>query len=70
MSIPVARTGTGEDLSGCLIFLASDLSSYVTGTTIHVDGGTLASSGWFNFPGEGYTNVPPDWVVEAIPDEA
>ena len=70
IGIPMARVGTGEDLSGCLIFLASDLSSYVTGTTIHVDGGTLASSGWFNFPGGGYMNMPPDWVVDAIPSGA
>jgi 3-oxoacyl-[acyl-carrier protein] reductase len=68
IAIPVARTGTGEDLSGCLLFLASDLSSYVNGTTIHVDGATLASSGWFNFPGVGYTNMPPDWVVDAALD--
>lgn len=67
IGIPMARTGTGEDLSGCLLFLASDLSAYVTGTTLHVDGGTHASGGWLNFPGEGYTNMPPDWVLDAIP---
>ncbi|MGE0880003.1 MAG: SDR family NAD(P)-dependent oxidoreductase [Acidimicrobiia bacterium] len=48
--IPMGRTGTGEDLSGCVLFLASDLSSYVNGTTVHVDGGTLAAAGWFGFP--------------------
>jgi 3-oxoacyl-[acyl-carrier protein] reductase len=66
VSIPMARWGTGEDLSGCLLFLASDLSSYVTGTTVHVDGGTLASSGWFNWPDGGYMNLPPDEVVDAL----
>ena len=48
ISIPLGRTGTYADVGGCVLFLASDLSSYVTGTTVHVDGGTYASSGWFN----------------------
>ncbi|MCU1346450.1 MAG: short-chain dehydrogenase/reductase [Acidimicrobiia bacterium] len=68
--IPMARVGTGEDLSGCLLFLASDLSSYVTGTTLHVDGGTLASSGWFNWPTEGYANMLPPHVVDYLADIA
>jgi NAD(P)-dependent dehydrogenase (short-subunit alcohol dehydrogenase family) len=67
IGIPMARTGTGEDLSGCILFLASDLAAYVTGTALHVDGGTSASSGWLNFPEAGYTNMPPDWVLDAIP---
>ena len=37
--IPMARLGTGEDVSNCVAFLASDLSSYITGETIHVNGG-------------------------------
>ncbi|WP_218828298.1 MULTISPECIES: SDR family oxidoreductase [unclassified Rhodococcus (in: high G+C Gram-positive bacteria)] len=40
--IPMARWGTPEDLAGAAIFLASDASRYVTGTTISVDGGWLA----------------------------
>jgi NAD(P)-dependent dehydrogenase (short-subunit alcohol dehydrogenase family) len=63
-SIPLGRTGNGEDLSGCLLFLASELSRYVTGTTIHVDGGTLASSGWFKWPEDGYMNTPSQAVFE------
>jgi 3-oxoacyl-[acyl-carrier protein] reductase len=59
-AIPMARTGDVTDVSGCVVFLASGLSSYVTGTTIHPDGGTFASSGWFNWPGHGWGNtVPP-----------
>ncbi|MHB8465218.1 MAG: SDR family NAD(P)-dependent oxidoreductase [Acidimicrobiales bacterium] len=66
VSIPSSRYGSGEDLSGCLLFLASDLSTYVNGTTIHVDGGTLASSGWFNWPEEGWANMPPPSVLDAL----
>ena len=34
------------------------LASYVTGSTIHPDGGTLASGGWFNWPGIGWDMIP------------
>lgn len=37
--IPVRRGGTPEDVAGVATFLASDLSAYVTGQTIHVCGG-------------------------------
>jgi 3-oxoacyl-[acyl-carrier protein] reductase len=36
---PLARNGTAEDMVGPAIFLASDLSAYVTGTLLMVDGG-------------------------------
>ena len=38
-NIPMARLGTGNDIANSAIFLASDLSSYITGETIHVNGG-------------------------------
>ena len=38
--------GTADDFAGPAVFLASDLSRWVTGTTIHVDGGSYAGSGW------------------------
>jgi len=41
--IPLARFGRPEDLIGAAVFLASDLSNYVTGCTIAVDGGYLAN---------------------------
>ena len=37
--IPMAKLGTSEDVSNCVAFLSSDLASYVTGETIHVNGG-------------------------------
>jgi 3-oxoacyl-[acyl-carrier protein] reductase len=40
-AIPLKRGGTAEDVANCVLFLASDLSSYITGQVIHVDGGML-----------------------------
>ena len=37
--IPAARLGAAEDVSACVLFLASEESGYVTGQTIHVNGG-------------------------------
>jgi NAD(P)-dependent dehydrogenase (short-subunit alcohol dehydrogenase family) len=39
--IPLARLGTAEDVAGIYLFLASDLSAYVTGAVIDVNGGML-----------------------------
>ena len=40
-SIPLKRGGTPEDIANACVFLASDLSSYITGQVIHVNGGML-----------------------------
>ena len=37
--IPMGKFGTGEDVSNCVAFLSSDQASYITGETIHVNGG-------------------------------
>jgi len=37
--IPMGKLGTGEDVSNCVAFLSSDQAAYVTGETIHVNGG-------------------------------
>ncbi len=39
--IPIGRLGEADDVAGAVLFLASDLSSYVTGATIDVNGGLL-----------------------------
>ena len=75
ITIPLGRKGIGSDLSGCVLFLASDLAAYVTGTTLHVDGGTMAAGGWSRWP-DGYDNLIPEQVLvkamepdgEAAPD--
>ena len=42
-NIPMGKLGTGNDIANCALFLASDLSSYITGETIHVNGGMYMS---------------------------
>ena len=43
---PLGHWGTPRDGAGAIVFLASDLARFVTGTTLHVDGGNLAAGGW------------------------
>jgi NAD(P)-dependent dehydrogenase (short-subunit alcohol dehydrogenase family) len=54
---PLGHFGTPDDAAAVALFLASDLSRFVTGTTIHVDGGNWAAGGWrrvseVGYPGE------------------
>tara|TARA_B100002051_G_scaffold153973_1_gene145733 strand:- start:529 stop:1263 length:735 start_codon:yes stop_codon:yes gene_type:complete len=41
--IPMGKLGSGEDVSNCVAFLASDQAAYITGETIHVNGGMYMS---------------------------
>ena len=41
--IPMGKLGTGEDVSNCAAFLSSESASYITGETIHVNGGMYMS---------------------------
>jgi 3-oxoacyl-[acyl-carrier protein] reductase len=43
---PWPETGSVNDCAAAAVFLASDMSRFITGTSIHVDGGTFASHGW------------------------
>ncbi len=57
--VPVGRFGHADEYASVIEFLTSDASSYVTGHTIPVDGGTLAASGWYRrVDGKGWTNMP------------
>ena len=41
--IPMGRLGTGEDVSNCVAFLSSVEASYITGETLHINGGMYMS---------------------------
>jgi NAD(P)-dependent dehydrogenase (short-subunit alcohol dehydrogenase family) len=59
--VPVGRMGLPEDQARVILFLASDLSAFVTGHTIATDGGTGAAGGWFRSsrrPDREWTNRP------------
>jgi 3-oxoacyl-[acyl-carrier protein] reductase len=56
--IPLGRFGTPSDIAGCVLFLASPLASWVSGTVIHADGGALAAAGWYRDDQGGWTNMP------------
>jgi NAD(P)-dependent dehydrogenase (short-subunit alcohol dehydrogenase family) len=45
--VPVGRIGVPDDQARVLLFLASELSAFVTGLTIPTDGGTAAAGGWY-----------------------
>ena len=53
-AIPLGRPGHVDECAGAAVFLASELSSYVTGHTLHVDGGTAAAMGWYHHPADGH----------------
>jgi 3-oxoacyl-[acyl-carrier protein] reductase len=53
LTVPLGRLGHVDDIAGAAVFLASGLSSYVTGQTLHVDGGTSAAAGWYHHPDTG-----------------
>ncbi len=57
---PVGRLGWPDDQARVALFLASDMSSFVTGHNIPADGGTKAGGGWF-WSGENqrFLNRPP-----------
>jgi 3-oxoacyl-[acyl-carrier protein] reductase len=42
-AIPLKRGGTPEDVANLCVFLAGDMSSYITGQTLNVDGGMITA---------------------------
>jgi NAD(P)-dependent dehydrogenase (short-subunit alcohol dehydrogenase family) len=60
--VPLGRLGSPADCGGVAVFLASELSAFVTGASIPVDGGTGVAGGWYRTEHgrAGWTNRPHD----------
>ena len=56
---PLPVAGNVDDVAGAVLYLASDLARFVTGTTLHVDGGNHAAGGWGRVGGEWITAGEP-----------
>ncbi|MDZ4826837.1 MAG: SDR family NAD(P)-dependent oxidoreductase [Actinomycetota bacterium] len=54
---PLPRQGHVDDVAGAALYLVSNLSQFVTGTTVHVDGGNLAAGGWGRSNQGGYVTT-------------
>ena len=52
---PLPYAGHVDDVAAAAIYLASDAARFVTGVTLHVDGGNLAAGGWQRAVGGGWT---------------
>jgi NAD(P)-dependent dehydrogenase (short-subunit alcohol dehydrogenase family) len=46
-----------KDIAGCVLFLASPLAGWVSGTVLGVDGGSLAAAGWYRDDRGKWTNM-------------
>jgi len=57
--IPMHRAGHVDEMAAAAVFLASEMASYITGQTIHVDGGTDAAGGWYHHPHTGAPTLGP-----------
>ncbi|MBO0730676.1 MAG: SDR family oxidoreductase [Acidimicrobiaceae bacterium] len=59
MYVPLKEAPTVDDIVNAVLFLASDLSRSITGTTLHVDGGTSAAWGFIDWPyGDSFMPAP------------
>lgn len=64
MACPLGTAPSPDAVANTVLFLASDLSSAITGTTLHTDGGTYAASGFLRWkPGQFSPLPPPDLLV-------
>lgn len=55
---PLPYAGHPDDVAAAALYLASDVSAFVTGTTLHVDGGNHAAGGWHRVTGGGFSPHP------------
>jgi len=57
--VPLGRPGHVDEIASVAVFLASEMSAYLTGQTLHVDGGTHAAGGWYHDPQTGDYRLGP-----------
>lgn len=57
--VPLGRPGHVDEIASTAVFLASNMAAYLTGQTLHIDGGTQASSGWYHDPQTGEYRLGP-----------
>ena len=57
--VPMGRPGHVDEIASVAVFFASDMSSCITGQTIHVDGGTQAAGGGYQHPQTGKPQFGP-----------
>jgi len=65
---PIQRAGTGEDIAGMALYLASEDSQWVTGTAMVVDGGLMAGSSLFGGGSATPFNVTAKWSGPSFED--
>jgi 3-oxoacyl-[acyl-carrier protein] reductase len=58
VATPLPYAGHVDDVAAAFLYLASDVSSFVTGTTIHVDGGNHAAGGWHRGGDGSFSTTP------------
>lgn len=67
--VPQKRAPLVDDVVNGVLFLASDLSRAITGTTLHVDGGTIAAMGFLDWPnGDGFMPAPLGGTLKKLLD--
>lgn len=55
--IPLGREGIDSECGDAVVFLCSQMASYITGVTLPVDGGTAAAAGWQRAPDRKWTQI-------------
>jgi len=67
MYIPRGEQPPVDALGDAVLFLGSDLSTFVSGMTLHVDGGTMAAAGFLEWPfGDGFVPAPLAGTLERM----
>jgi len=66
MAVPMGKPPSPDEVANAVVFLASDLASSITGSTMHAEGGTFAASGFLQWSPGRFSPLPPPKAVEAL----